>query len=283
MGPRAVPVLSFFLAFGVVLGRTEAAPSGLPARAKLPEPIVGESITDIDGEEAGELETDLTLGLLFPVRGGPARGRPREWASSVEAEWRANEKLGLSVDLGLAGVFGPGPDDPTLRVAGVRFGLSWALVTSFRHEFFLQAQLSLRPFAGLFPEVGLELGEPALPYALRVQGAWRRGPFNLRATLGGSYGPASDDRGAPILASLAALFEFGKRVGDGRRGVLALEADYDGARRAPLCLIPEAILALNPFDTLIQVEAGVPLLVESTSGMLSAGGLLRLTVEFDRD
>ena len=56
---------------------------------KMPEPLIGESVTDLDGTEAGELEVDAT-GLVHPPDGF--------WSSGVEVEWRALPRLGISLE-----------------------------------------------------------------------------------------------------------------------------------------------------------------------------------------
>ncbi len=59
----------------------------------MPEPLLGESITDLDGTEAGELEVDVT---------GLSRRPGDLWTGELEVEWRALTRLGLSLEAGAA-------------------------------------------------------------------------------------------------------------------------------------------------------------------------------------
>src|SRR2546429_3571929 len=53
-----------------------------PVRARMPEPLLTESITDLDGALAGEVEIDVSASVLRGTTG------PGQWQSSVEVEWR---------------------------------------------------------------------------------------------------------------------------------------------------------------------------------------------------
>src|SRR2546430_7009301 len=59
-----------------------------PVRARMPEPLLTESITDLDGALAGEVEIDVSASVLRGTTG------PGQWQSSVEVEWRGVEGLG---------------------------------------------------------------------------------------------------------------------------------------------------------------------------------------------
>src|SRR5207245_9399025 len=66
-----------------------------PVRARMPEPLLTESITDLDGALAGEVEIDVSASVLRRATG------PGQWQSSVEVEWRAVERLGLALERGV--------------------------------------------------------------------------------------------------------------------------------------------------------------------------------------
>src|SRR6266508_5662599 len=72
----------------IVQGPWAAAAGGESPRARMPEPILLDSTTDIDSDEAGELEIDL-------VGTGSRHGS----AATIEAEWRATRQLGLSLQV----------------------------------------------------------------------------------------------------------------------------------------------------------------------------------------
>src|SRR6266852_555833 len=59
----------------------------------MPEPSLGESITDLDGTAAGALEVGVT---------GLSRRPGDLWSGELEVEWRALTRLGLSLAAGAA-------------------------------------------------------------------------------------------------------------------------------------------------------------------------------------
>src|SRR2546421_4566537 len=73
-----------------------------PVRARMPEPLLTESITDLDGALAGEVEIDVSASVLRGTNG------PGQWQSSVEVEWRGVGGVGPSAGTG----GGPGVDSP---------------------------------------------------------------------------------------------------------------------------------------------------------------------------
>src|SRR5215470_9327198 len=137
------------------------AVAGEPARVEhMPEPLVHESLTDIDGVEAGEVEIDTT--------GSAGRNA---WSSTVEIEWRALSRLGLAIEAGAADA-GAGTDGE------LRIGASVPVVHDFKHDLHLMIEGGAR-----FPEdTGeAEPGDTALPYFIGVRAGWRLGALTLRA------------------------------------------------------------------------------------------------------
>lgn len=63
-----------------------------PERLPMPEPLLGETLTDLNSDEAGELELEGTGVVLLP-----GEGDSPEWAGALEAEWRVTERLGLGL------------------------------------------------------------------------------------------------------------------------------------------------------------------------------------------
>jgi hypothetical protein len=95
----------------------------------MPEPLIGESVTDIDSLDAGELELDLTETTL--------RRTPSETGgmmTSLETEWRATKNLGLSAELATS-------SDETVEFSGTA---SWSLVHDLQRGFHLQAEIGIR-------------------------------------------------------------------------------------------------------------------------------------------
>src|SRR5207245_9226545 len=66
-----------------------------PVRARMPEPLLTESITDLDGALAGEVEIDVSASVLRGTTG------PGQWQSRVEVTRVALESLGIYLVLGL--------------------------------------------------------------------------------------------------------------------------------------------------------------------------------------
>jgi len=64
----------------------------------MPEPVLGESVTEIDGTEAGEIELDLTAVI-------GRTGGTNLWQASVEIESRVIDRLGLELELGYSDSF----------------------------------------------------------------------------------------------------------------------------------------------------------------------------------
>jgi hypothetical protein len=212
----------------------------------MPEPLVAESLTDIDGEEAGEVEIDMT-----------ALGARRMWSSSVEIEWRALARLGLGVEAGA-------DDDGHDTDGGARVGASVPLLHRGVH-------LMLEGSARLPADAGeLEPGEAALPYAIGLRAGWRRGRLALR---GGSDLEWSADRASAVVSG-AALVSFGRED----RGFCGIEVLVDAARAASLALVPEAAVLL---DARVPVRVGLaaPIAIDPSSGEATLAGLLRVVLE----
>lgn len=263
----------------LTLAPARALGAGPGLRPGVPEPLVGESITDIDAAQAGEVEVDLDAAILTRTR----NSRTGSWSSSIEAEWRANEKLGLAAELQLGSNFGdqPGADKQREeKLWGLRVAASWAVWNDFRRELHLQAEVSAALFYDDASAEEVELGAPALPYVARLHGAWRAGRFNLRLVAGAGWGPVVHH--LPVYASAALLWEAGRLVGRYRRAFFGVELGFDGGRRSPLVVIPEVAVHTAAFSVETRIGLAAPLLV-GLGGELSPGALLRITVELDRD
>ena len=250
------------------------AQAGDPAapRSKLPEPLLGESITDLDGTEAGEVELDAT-GLWSPAQAGAAQGL----RGSIEVEWRVTERLGLAAELGLgAGTAGRGPE-PSLIA-----GLSFVLLHDRAHDAHLMAELRGRLLDE--EEGAAELpdpGEPALRTAAGLRGGLRAGFLTAR----GAISVEAIGRSAhalPLRAELALLCGLGP---GGRFGFAGAEAIADWARRDPLVIAPQLVLDFAALG-LRQLKLGLslPWPPAIRAGAQAQVGLLaRLLVELDAD
>jgi hypothetical protein len=135
MKRKAIVAAVAMLALGSS-ARAEAHDSivGPALRPKMPEPLLTESVTDQDGTEAGELELDLNGSAWRRTSG------PRQWQSSLEIEWRAFERLGVSLELGVGGLLEGG----ARPVMSMRPAASWVLLHAPSLDFHLMVEASAR-------------------------------------------------------------------------------------------------------------------------------------------
>jgi hypothetical protein len=194
----------------------------------MPEPLVVESLTDIDGIEAGEVEIDST-GLLAQ----------HFWSASAEIEWRALSHLGLGVEVG-------GDEDG----AGIHLGASVPLLHAGLH-LMLEGSARLPDTAG-----EIEPGETALPYALGFRAGVRFGRLTLRGAADAEW---SSER-ASMFASGATLISFGSEW----RGFAGIELAVDGARTDEVAVIPEAAYLFG----FVRLGIAVPITSDAVAGMV---------------
>ncbi len=215
---------------------------------KMPEPLIGESVTDIDSTEAGELEVDATGVLRRP--GG-------SWSTGLEIEWRVLSRLGVSLE-GAASREDAGETGTELRPS-----LAFVLLHDQARDFHLMIDATARLFEN---DVAMpELGEPALPVAFSLRGGIRRSWFTLRGALGAGAGGHSAHV-VPLRAEAATLLEV-------PFGFCGVEAMADLARSSPWMLAPEAVLGTGA----VQIGAALPW--EPGTGRF--GALVRLIWEVD--
>lgn len=248
-----------------------AARAHAQGRMRTPEPLVGETVTDIDGDEPGEVEADLS-GLLL----GRANGGAAVWVAGAEIEARVSRRLGVEIELSMNGGFGGGME--ASRASSLRAGASYVVFHDLRRGLHLMLEAKARVVDELSTgdETLQEPTDPALPYSFGLRGAWRRGYNTLRFGVDYSLGerPAY---AAPFLLDVALLREFyARRV----RGFFGLEVNLDFGRPQPLLIVPELLLSANRGES-VRVGVGLPILVEDKT--VAVGGLLRVVIEQDVD
>jgi hypothetical protein len=204
------------------------------AEGELPEPILVESVTDVDSREAGELELELLTSVVGLHPGSP-------YAMRLEAEWRVTERLGFKLEAGF---------DRTEAVApSVSAGTSFVL--------FHLMPLNLHGQAVVYGRWPLDrddvaLLDPAEPVTLVAAGAhlaWQWRLLSARAEVtSGVGGPIAY---APIRANAALLFGTGSLFG-------GFEAMTDFARREPLLLAFEAELRQLIDENRFGVAVAIP-------------------------
>jgi hypothetical protein len=229
-------------------------------RPPLPEPLIAESITNIDGTQAGELEFDVEALLLRHSTGETTSGL------GVEAEWRATRHLGLAVE---AAVSRTASDEPTL--GQVRAGLAWSLGHDLARDFHVQAEATAR-FGGDDEERAEGPLELPHPYSAGLRAALRSGPLTLRAGMGAAFGG-----GASLFVHLAALRTFG---GSALRGFAGLEVNANVGAGAPLSFVPQVVFTVPLFSAPVDVGLGAPWSPGLRSGEpASIGGVVRVVFE----
>jgi hypothetical protein len=249
-------VLPLALSNGPAPAGGDAARTG---PSPIPEPIVAESITNIDGTQAGELEFDAETVLLH-------RGSLGSSVSlAVETEWRATRQLGLALETSVGKA---GSGQPV--VGRVEAGLSWALFHDLARDLHVQAEATAR-----FGEHGEENDgptEPPHPVTVGLRAALRSGALTVRVGAGANFGD-----GAAAFAQLAVLREFG---GAPARGFAGIELNTNIGAGAPLTVVPQVFVTVPVFGAPVDVGFGVPWSPGLRGGEPAAiGGILRVVFE----
>lgn len=235
-------------------------------RTPVPEPIFGESVTDIDGIEAGELEVSGDAAELRSRRGGA-----QLQVAGVEAEWLATSRLGLRAEPSLVRADGPGFASRT--DLGVGTTASWKLVRDLADEFYMQMELSAEwpPRADGYSSPD----QPGLPFGLDLRAAFRIGMWTVRGSVGAGAGAASPH--APVRASLAVLIGFDRAA---RTGFFGLEALADGTWISPVFAAPDVVVDLSPLKVPVRLGVALPWSPPTTSDTQPSFGIyFRLIVE----
>lgn len=188
----------------------------------MPEPVLGESVTDIDGTKAGELEVDLT-GLW---------GRGGSWATSVEIEARVLDWLGLEAGLGYSRGKGLGQLEGDIEL---RLLASLSLLHDFERGLHGQVEIGGRLVGE--PDLGPNLGEPRPPLSTGVRLGLDRDWWTLRVGLGAAIAGGSAHE-IPAWASATAFLNLGQ----GRWTSLGLDGEADWSRRNPFTLAPTVLV-----------------------------------------
>jgi hypothetical protein len=257
--PRARAAASL-LPLVLLASRGAAHDGGAVKNPPIPEPLVAESITNIEGTEGGELEFDVEALLLRHANGGTASGL------GVEAEWRATRHLGLAVE---AAVSRAASIEPAL--GQVRAGLAWSLFHDLARDLHVQAEATGR-FGG--DEGERREGPLELPYpcSAGVRAALRSGPGTLRAGAGVAF-----RGGASLFVNLAALHTFGNSA---LHGFTGLEVNANVGAGAPLSFVPQVFVTVPFVGVPVDVGLGVPWSPGLRSEQpASIGGVLRIVLE----
>jgi|HubBroStandDraft_1064217.scaffolds.fasta_scaffold12811_6 hypothetical protein len=261
----ATTLVSLIVHFPAPAGAEETS----EARPPMPEPILNETTTDIDGTEPGELEIETNTLLLRSRAGGAF-----DLEFSQEIELLLTKKLGAKIEpfFERAAAAGGSPSNS----GGVTGSLSWKLLQMFHDDFHLQGEI-----AGRVPtdrSTGVEPGESPLPLSLDLRSGYRRGTWTLRASMGVSAGGQSAH--VPLRGSAGVFTGFEPTM---RLGFWGIEVEADGARSDPavvaLDLVPSLLSAKIPFS----FGFVLPYSIGADGKAPSYGFLVRLFIESERE
>jgi hypothetical protein len=201
-------------------------------QGEMPEPILVESITDLDSREAGELELELATSTL---------AKSGAWAARLEAEWRFTGHLGLMLEAGLTTLQHPD--------ANVRAGASFAAF----HDDALGLHAQFLAFATLHGNLEedplLDPAEPGTAFALGAHAGWHRNFWTVRAELTAGFGGHVSH--LPVRANFALL--AGNHL-----GFIGVESLLDFARFDPWTVAAEAELREQFGDIAVRFAIAVP-------------------------
>jgi hypothetical protein len=237
-------------------------------RPPIPEPLLNETMTDIDGSEPGELELSAN-----GSRRQALKGSSYVLQTSLEAEWLATRRLGIYLEPAFVNQDPPPSHTASKNAIGVAGGLSWKLLQDFENDFHLQAEVGGR--YPLEPSTETEPGDPALPFALDLRAALRIGGWTLRGSAGGTAGGRAAH--LPLRSSLCAFKALGAH------SFIGIEADGDGARQHPFLLAADAVLSLAATGLPLKIGVSVPWALGLPSRQPSLGVFVRLFLESARE
>jgi hypothetical protein len=238
-------------------------------RQPMPEPLLAETITDIEGREAGELELELN-GLNWRA----LRGGAQKWQASLEGEFLVTGHLGLRLEA-LYQRAAP-VDADGARPLGVNAGASWKLLQDFRHDLHLQAEVGFRYPSDAANAV--EPGESPLPLVADLRAGWRRGPWTLRGSFGVGAGTAAAH--APFRSTVGVFAPLGPSE---RYGFWGIEMDGDAARRTPAVLALNLVPNLEPLRLPFRIGLALPWAIGARETEPSLGIFVRIFVESERE
>jgi hypothetical protein len=235
----------------------------------MPEPILNETTTDVDGTEPGEVEIEGNSSILR-ARSGQAF----DLELSAELEVLVTHHLGVKLEPFFERE--AGTQGALTNSAGIEGSLSWKLLQDFAHDFHVQGEASGRVPTDVSTVV--QPGESPLPLSFDLRSGFRRGPITLRSSFGVSAG--GEAAHLPVHGSMAVFTGFDLTE---RFGFFGVEADADGARADPVLLAFDLVPDLTPLGLPFAVAFVLPYSVGADAHAPSYGFFVRLFIESERE
>ena len=240
-------------------GARASAATSEGGRAPIPEPILTETVTDIDGREDKELEVELNASAWRARREGA-----RRLHTSVEVEYRATRWLGLLLE--------PGWGTEQRALASGQFdlaaGLALSVLRDYERDLFAQMELTSRlPFTA----DRTTPGDQALPLSLVLRGATRAGFLTLRPGIGFGAG----DPVTPI-ALRAAFALLAPLAPDPRYGFFGVELDADWGRTSPYSVAANLVADCTSVGLPLRLGMAVPWTPGAAAAAPSVGVFFRV-------
>jgi hypothetical protein len=233
------------------------------------EPVLAETITDIDGTEAGEMEIEAYASTLRSRSGGAF-----DLQLGPELELLLPYRVGIKVEpfFERAASAGATPSNS----GGVGGGVSWKLLQDFEHDVHVQAEAS-----GVYPAETsrtVQPGESPLPFTFDLRSGFRRDFLTLRSSVGLAAGGTSAH--VPLRGSGAVLMDL---ESSGRFGFWGVEVEADGARPNPVVVALDLVPNLTPAGLPFALGFVLPYSVGADGHAPSYGFFLRLFIESGRE
>jgi hypothetical protein len=236
----------------------------------MPEPILAETNTDLDGTEVGEHEIEANVSLLRSRVGGAF-----DLEMSPEFEILLPHLLGIKVEAAYERAATAGASASS--GVGISGGVSWKILQDFKRDLYLQAEANAAYSSIEVPSFA-QPGESPSPFWFDLKSGVRSGFLTLRNSLGFSAGGSIVH--TPLRGSAALLADIEP---SGRFGFWGVEVEADGARRNPFVVALDLVPNLAPSGFPLALGFVLPYVVGAGGTTPSYGFFVRLFYESERE
>lgn len=236
----------------------------------VPEPLLTETVTDIDGCNVGEFEVELNGSELGSLHGGAFSRQ-----TSAELEWLTTRRFGLRLEPTFSrSVETPRGEANSAFVFDA--AVSGKILQDTLRQIYVQGEVAARlPWT---TERAADPGDSALPLVFDVRSALRRSRWTLRGSVGAAAGGRSER--IPLRGSAAILTGFGASE---RYGFWGLEADVDATRKNPTVLALNLVPQLAAIGFPCRLGLAIPWVIGAGEARPSTGIFLRILFESARE